>query len=53
MFFFTVLDLFLKVLSKRSTWHFSAAWLISQQFIRKDLKVVASVNASFRYYLEY
>ena len=33
MFFFSFLDLFAQVLSKKSIWHFDVTWLISQQVI--------------------
>ena len=41
MFTFSVLDLFLQVLSKKAIWHFDVTWLISQQFSRRDSKSVA------------
>ena len=40
MFTFSVLDLFLQVLSKKSIWHFDVTWLILQRFSREDLKPV-------------
>ena len=41
MFTFSVLDLFLQVLSKKTVWYFDVTWLISQQFTSRDLKPVA------------
>ena len=41
MFFFSVLDLSLQVLFKKSIWHFNATGLISLQLIRRDLMPVA------------
>ena len=35
---FSVLDLFLKVMSKRSIWHFYVIWVISQQFPSQRLE---------------
>ena len=34
-------DVLLQVLFKKSVWHFDVTWLISQEFIRRDLKPVA------------
>ena len=41
MLTFSVLDLFLQLLSKKSIWYFVVAWSISQQFTRRYLKSVA------------
>ena len=41
MLTFSVLDLFLQMLSKKAIWHFDVIWLVSQQFTRRDLKPVA------------
>ena len=38
---FSVLDLYLQVLSKKSIWYFDVTWLILQQFTRRDLKPAA------------
>ena len=41
MFLFSVLDLFLQILSKKYIWRFDVTWLISQQFICIGLKPAA------------
>ena len=46
MFIFSVLDLFLQVLSKYSILYFDAACLIFQQFTCSDLKSLAFLNHS-------
>ena len=53
IFFFSVLDLFLQVLSKNSIWHFDIIWLISQQFTRRDLTPVAFLVYLFIFDLLY
>ena len=41
MFTFSVVDLFLLLLIKKSMWHFGVTWLISQLFPCRDFKPVA------------